>query len=266
MRGRGDPQLAEETRKARRDGVTFPRMAPMHAEIRCDMEDARPAGGAREDHRSSCVMGALDRGARVQVQELHRSEELAVGQAYDVAHLAECAGAPGLFDAKRAFQLTLQGSIVSVDVRVGSGFREPPDDSGSAPEMDQEMEADSGECDAEKNEDQGITFHRIYTSPPNPIERALARRVGAQLPGLRTGPRSKPSCPWIRACHVEYLGGSGSHRDPSLADTAKTDTGIPLSTAVPATWSTFEGSVRAFAFTPGRRLATDRRSPRPPCP
>ncbi len=51
--------------------------------------------------------------------------------------------------------------------------------------------------------------------------------------------------------------------EPSLATT---ETGVPFSTAVPATASTRVGSVSAFAFTPGRRLASERRRPSPACP
>ena len=160
-------------RKAGRGGVTFPRIPLMHAEVRCDVEDTRPFGGAWENHGSSCMVGAIDRDVRVQVGELYRSEELATGQAYDVAYLTERAGAPSFFNFECAFELKLQGSTVSVSVRVASRLCKPPDDSGPAPRVDHEMKANSGECDAENNEDQEITVHWVYRSPPSSMQRAL---------------------------------------------------------------------------------------------
>jgi hypothetical protein len=126
----------------------------MYAQIRRDMEDTRPLGGGGEDDRSSCMVGAGSRGVRIQVEQLDRSEERAAGQAYDVAHLAERAGAAGLFDPEGFFEPTLQRTIVSVAVWVASRLCEPPDDSGAAPGVDHEVKADGGEGHAEKNEDQ----------------------------------------------------------------------------------------------------------------
>ena len=140
-------------RKATRGKVTFPRIPLKLAELRCDIEDTRPFGGAWEDYGSSCMVGATNRNVRVQVGELYRSEELAAGQAYDVAYLTERPGAPSFLNFECAFELKLQGSIVSASIRVSSGLCKPPDDSGPAPRVDHEMKANSGECDAEKNED-----------------------------------------------------------------------------------------------------------------
>ena len=131
----------------------------MYPEIRRDVEDTRPFGGARKGNGGSGMVGALNRGVRVEVDQLYCSEELANGQGYDIAYLAERAGVPRFSNFESAFELTLQGSIVSLSVWVASSTREAPDDSGTATRVDYEMKAHGGEGDAEKNEDQGIAVH-----------------------------------------------------------------------------------------------------------
>jgi len=122
VRGWGDPHLLEKMREASPGWAIFPRILLMHVQIRCDKEDTRPFGGAGEEYGSSFMVGAMNRGVRVQVDELYRSEELAAGQTDNIAYLPERAGAASFFNFEGAFELTLQGSIVSVSLRVASGL------------------------------------------------------------------------------------------------------------------------------------------------
>jgi len=53
------------------------------------------------------MVRTLNRGARVQVDQLYNSEERTDGQAHDIAHLAERAGAPWFFNFESALELAL---------------------------------------------------------------------------------------------------------------------------------------------------------------
>ena len=107
-------------------------MPLMDREIRGDVEDDRPGGVAREQHGRSRVMGGLDRGVRVQVAELDRTEQLGIRQGDDVTYLTEGARAAGVFDSEGAIELALQGSIVARFEAETSGPGEAPEH-GSAP-------------------------------------------------------------------------------------------------------------------------------------
>lgn len=160
-----NPRLSEEIGKSGRGRIRLPRIPLMHAEVRGEMEDPRPFAGRWKDHSSSCVVGVTNRAVRIQVDQLNCSKEFAAGYAYDVTYLAECAGAANVFNLECPVEPLLQGTIVPVAVRVTPRRREPPDYSGSASRVDDEVKADSGECDAEKDESQEITVHWVYKSP-----------------------------------------------------------------------------------------------------
>jgi hypothetical protein len=101
---------------------------------------------------------------RVQVEELDRSEELALWQGDDVVYLAERASASGVFDSEGATELKLQGSIISFRGEKTSGLGEATEDRCPAPRIDDQMNSNGGECHAKKNENQRISLR----GPPEP--------------------------------------------------------------------------------------------------